>query len=83
MPHYADGTEAKVGDTVSCRPYNTKHDVTGVITSITPGVESCNCMVAFAARIPASHHQSQDAPDVVLVGIKQDYCETKACTKIC
>lgn len=47
MPHYADGTEAKVGDQVTGHLYNTPGVVAGTIVSITPGVDSCNAMVQY------------------------------------
>ena len=47
MPHYADGTEAKVGDFVTGKPYNTPHPIAGTLISISPGAESCNCQVQF------------------------------------
>lgn len=49
MPHYKDGTEAKVGDHVRGKPYNTPHEVAAVVVSISPGAESCNMIVAFLA----------------------------------
>lgn len=52
MPHYADGTEAKVGDQVIGRLYNSGPTLkAGVIISITPGVESCNAMVQFTEAV--------------------------------
>lgn len=48
MPHYADGSEAKVGDQVIGELYNTPGVRAGVIVSITPGQEQCNCMVQFS-----------------------------------
>lgn len=53
MPHYADGTEAKVGDLVKGKPYNTPHEIVGEIVQITPSTDSCNCIVAFIKTIPA------------------------------
>lgn len=47
MPHYADGTEAKVGDHVTGKLYNTEGVRAGTIISITPGQESCNALVQF------------------------------------
>ena len=47
MPHYQDGTEAKVGDLVRGKLYNTPKDVVGTVVSVTPNAESCNCTVAF------------------------------------
>jgi len=52
MPHFKDGSEAKVGDRVRFphqawdgqKSYPTKRE--GVITDITPGSESCNALVA-------------------------------------
>ncbi len=47
MPYYADGTEAKVGDQVTGKLYNSEGIKAGVIVSITPGQESCNAKVSF------------------------------------
>lgn len=52
MPHYSDGTEAKVGDQVIGQLYNTTGVRAGTIISITPGAESCNAMVAFIEAVP-------------------------------
>lgn len=51
MPHYQDGTEAKVGDQVFGKLYNTEGMRAGTIISITPGVESCNAMVGFLTTV--------------------------------
>jgi len=50
VPHYSTGDEAKVGDVVRGKPYNTEHEVIGVVTGITPGSDACNLRVAFARR---------------------------------
>ena len=48
MPHYRDGTEAQIGDLVVGTSYNRDgRTIVGQVTSITPGVESCNLRVAF------------------------------------
>jgi hypothetical protein len=47
MPHYADGSEAHVGDQVIAPVFNSGGPKGGTIVSITPGVESCNAMVQF------------------------------------
>jgi hypothetical protein len=53
MPHYADGKEAKVGDQVVGKLYNSGAEPkAGVIISITPGAESCNAMVQFTQVMP-------------------------------
>jgi len=51
MPHYADGTECKVGDQVIAPVFNSGGPKAGVVISITPGVESCNAMVQFAVAV--------------------------------
>jgi hypothetical protein len=71
MPHYIDGTEAKVGDIARGKPYNTPYEVVGVITGITPDADSCNLRIAFTAFAD----NGQDAPVVVA---QIDYGETKA-----
>lgn len=48
MPHYKDGTAAQIGDLIKGKPYNTDHEIVGQLVQITPGSDSCNCIVAFA-----------------------------------
>jgi hypothetical protein len=90
MPHYADGTEAKLGDHVRGKPYNTPHEVTGVVVGVVPDSESCNVRVAFARPLK----DGEPPHRAVLVGgydpkggtqpvaVDVDYGETKAFTKI-
>lgn len=52
MPHYVDGTEARVGDQVIAPVFNSGGPKAGVIISITPGVESCNALIQFAEVRP-------------------------------
>ena len=75
MPHYKDGSPAKVGDMVRGKPYNTPHEVTGVVTLVTPGQESCNLKVAFAGT-------AQLSDGTVLVRLVDDYGETAAFEKV-
>ena len=46
MPHYKDGTPAKVGDRVKGHGYNVKGDIEGYVLDVTPGATSCNVKVA-------------------------------------
>jgi hypothetical protein len=94
MPHYADGTEAQLGDNVKGKPYNTPHEVTGVVVGLVQGSESCNLRVAFTRPF----HRTKDfgigdergvyikGYDPVMAGvsvtIEVDYGETKAFTLI-
>jgi hypothetical protein len=62
MPHYADGTEARVGDQVVGRLYNSGPDPkAGVIVSVTPGVESCNATVQFSQVVPTGSERPRMA----------------------
>ena len=45
MPHYADGTEAKIGDLVKGRGYNEKQEIIGKVVNVRPG-DSCTLSVA-------------------------------------
>lgn len=46
MPHYKDGTEAKIGDVVRGKGYNVEAVIIGTVVGITPGSASCNIQVA-------------------------------------
>jgi hypothetical protein len=45
--HYRNGREAKVGDRVVGRCYNTTGLVSGTLVSLTPGPDTCSAMVGF------------------------------------
>jgi len=51
MPHYKDGTEAKVGDLIKGTGYNIKDDsgkpavIVGTLIQITPKTDSCNLVI--------------------------------------
>src|SRR4051812_4906655 len=52
MPHYKNGTEAKISDVVKGKGYNVKDkdghlkEIYGVVVGITPNASSCNIKVA-------------------------------------
>ena len=48
MPHYKDGTPAKVGDVVHGRGYNVTYPITGVVVHVQPEQQACNLKVAHA-----------------------------------
>lgn len=52
MPHYADGTEAKVGDLVKGHGYNVKHEIIGKVINVRPG-NSCTLSVAYVGATTA------------------------------
>lgn len=71
--HYRDGTEAKLGDLVKGVTYNRdKREIVGVVVSLTPGTESCNCVVAFATiknvELPEGQSPYVDPWPAVLAG---------------
>jgi hypothetical protein len=45
--YYRNGREAKVGDRVVGRCYNTKGLVAGTLVSVTPGTDACSAKVGF------------------------------------
>lgn len=74
MPHYADGTEAKVGDIVKGKGYNVKDEsgalkeIVGTLIHVTPGSTSCNVKIAHAVaeKLPEDFKQ----PDYKYTGPK-------------
>jgi hypothetical protein len=67
MPHYKDGSEAKIGDQVYGKLYNTEGLRAGTILSITPGVESCNALVGFQMTMPLDGESKSTVPRMALV----------------
>lgn len=62
MPHYADGSEARVGDLVKGKGYNVPHEIIGRVVNVRPG-ESCTLSVAFVgARTPILFRHEPGAP---------------------
>jgi hypothetical protein len=61
VPHYKDGSEAKVGDTVTGKTHGSGgKEVAGVLVGITPGATSCNGRVAHAVvGVPDGNHYIQ------------------------
>lgn len=47
MPHYRDGTEARVGDRARGPNHGHGKPVEGIVASITPGADSCDCRLAY------------------------------------
>ena len=92
MPHYEDGTPATVGDHVVGKTYNLGGKViSGTLISITPGADSCNCIVAYAEIIDPLNLPYGSTPavvtrnaqnELVTVLIKTDYGEVKALRKV-
>ena len=57
--HYANGREAKVGDHVVGRCYNTEKLVAGVLMSVTPGPDACSALVGYLDVFPAEAHKGE------------------------
>jgi hypothetical protein len=57
MPHYMDGSPAKIGDMVVGKGYNVPGNITGVVVGIVPDSESCNIRVAHILyrEVPADY----------------------------
>lgn len=54
MPHYSDGTEAKIGDIVRGTGYNVKHEIIGKVVNVRPG-ESCTLSIAHVGAKTSVH----------------------------
>lgn len=86
MPHYKDGTESKVGDVAKGKPYNTDHEVIGVVVDVRPG-DACNLSIAFATT-PAPYASnvlavaSGSSPNRVPVELRIDYGATADFEKV-
>lgn len=80
MPHYADGTEAKVGDVVCGTGYNVKHQISGVVANIVPNSEACNIQVVHT--IAMKYHNSDGSVSHSLPLQSIEYGETKAFIKV-
>lgn len=65
MPHYKDGTEAKLGDVVKGKGYNIKHEITGVLVGLKPGEKVCNVTIATVTH---NAHLNVTLPVVVKDG---------------
>lgn len=78
MPHYADGSLASVGDQVVGKLYNSgPNPKSGVIISVTPGVDSCNAMVQFTEVVPVGAEKPRMACYTPLVdGKHEPICRT-------
>lgn len=56
--HYADGTEARIGDIVVGKGYNIRDSagelktIIGIINEITPESSTCNCQVVVLTPCP-------------------------------
>jgi hypothetical protein len=86
MPHYVDGTLAKVGDIIRGKPYNFGKEVVGEVLQIVQA-ETCNLVVGFLAT-KRSETAPKDGPGQtsfqpneglrIDLEPRYDYGETKA-----
>lgn len=67
MPHYKDGSPAKVGDIVRGKGYNLKdedgelREIIGTVVQVTPGASSCNVQVLVTElREPPANYQPDE-----------------------
>ncbi len=85
MPHYADGTEAVVGDLVKGKGYSVAHEIIGKVVNVRPG-ESCTLSVAYVGTanevffLQPDHWRMPFAKCHVVAAI--EFGDTKSFTKI-
>jgi hypothetical protein len=96
MPHYKDGSTAKVGDLVKGKPYSMQHEVVGEIVSIAPRRKTRNCQVAFVHRLQPDAPTFYGGPstyskvvalriatgELIFLGLGVDYGQAEAFEKI-
>jgi hypothetical protein len=79
--HYKNGRLAKIGDIAVGTTYNRKGVQVGVITSITPGTETCNCHLttSFDFLVVGYNNSSVLAPKRLDAtnGFDYDYTEVR------
>jgi hypothetical protein len=66
--HYRNGREAKVGDRVVGRCFNTQGLVAGTLVSLTPGPDACSAKVAFLETFPLTQLQRSEVRSPGFVG---------------
>lgn len=66
MPHYSNGEEAKVGDTVKFKTYDGK-EVVGQLHSVTTGSQTCNGSVVSIVAQPTVRYDTITLGDTELV----------------
>jgi hypothetical protein len=93
MPHYKDGSPAKVGDFVKGRGCNVKgpdgelKEIFGQVVSITTGAETCNVMAAHLTTRDLPDFKWPDyglfhtAPGVLVVSHEGKFTAIQACTE--
>lgn len=85
MPHYKDGTEAKIGDLVKGKGYNVPHEIIGRVVNIRKG-DSCTLSIAYVgAKTPIyfNMNSEKDLPFADFTVIADvEYGDTKCFDKI-
>lgn len=67
MPHYKDGTKARVGDVVRGHGYNVRDpdtgelaEITGIVTHVTPNADACNVQVQLVDGCDGVYSRTDD-----------------------
>jgi NDP-sugar pyrophosphorylase family protein len=81
MPHYANGEEARVGDTVKGKGYNVKHEIVGKVVNVRKG-ESCTLSVAYVGEkskvmVPLGEDVNNSFQGGVTATVDIEYGDTK------
>lgn len=72
--HYRNGREAKVGDRVVGRCFNTKGLVAGTLVSLTPGPDACSAKVGFLKTFPVTEVTNASFEAAGFVGTTDRVC---------
>jgi hypothetical protein len=82
MPHYSNGIEAKIGDSVIGKLYNTENIRAGIIVSITPDVETCNAQVQFTVAVPVEESGHVATPRMTIFDQPGDGTANPRCRRV-
>ena len=87
MPHYKDGTPAKVGDLVRGRGYNLKAEIEGYVLKVEPAQKACNVVVGTTLYKPddtcqACRRKLDHVPDAWLPFTTTEYGQADAFEKV-
>ncbi len=87
MPHYKDGTTARLGDIVRGKGYNIPHEIIGPVVRIEAGSDQCNITVAVAHAAPIAQAGGagvlyRNGADLFLIRADVEYGQTDAFERI-
>lgn len=84
MPHYRDGTKARIGDVVKAQPTVPGPFIVGPLLTIQEEAETCNGTMQQALQVHESAHGERVVTRVVTIGApgQISYVTLKDCDRV-